>query len=132
MGKSSLQPHGGHHARGPQRGRRRRSRRADGHRRGRHGDRWLQRGDQPACDHGGEHQSYRAHDLVKELQGPFDFLFSDADKEWYKNYFIDIDPKLKAGGCFTAHNISDRGRGYGGYGGQAAFLEYVRSLKNYE
>jgi predicted O-methyltransferase YrrM len=74
-----------------------------------------------------------AHKLVKELKGPFDFVFSDADKEWYKNYFIDVDPKLKIGGCFTAHNISDRGRGgYGGYGGQGAFLEYVRSLQNYE
>ena len=71
-----------------------------------------------------------AHTLVKELKGPFDFVFSDADKEWYKNYFIDVDPRLKAGGCFTAHNISDRGRG--AYGGQGAFLEYVRSLKNYE
>ena len=73
-----------------------------------------------------------AHTLVKDLKGPFDFVFSDADKEWYKNYFIIIDPKLKTGGCFTAHNVSERGRGYGGYGGQAAFLEYVRSLKNYE
>jgi len=74
-----------------------------------------------------------AHQLVRELKGPFDFVFSDADKGWYKNYFIDVDPKLKVGGCFTAHNISDRGRGgYGGYGGQGAFLEYVRSLKNYE
>jgi len=73
-----------------------------------------------------------AHPLVKELKGPFDFVFSDADKEWYKNYFIAIDPKLKAGGCFTAHNVSERGRGYGGYGGQAAFLEYVKSLRNYE
>ncbi len=70
--------------------------------------------------------------LVKELKGPFDFVFSDADKDWYKNYFIDVDPKLKTGGCFTAHNISDRGRGYGGYGGQGAFLDYVKSLKNYE
>ncbi|MCX6329208.1 MAG: class I SAM-dependent methyltransferase [Bacteroidia bacterium] len=74
-----------------------------------------------------------AHTLVKELKGPFDFVFSDADKEWYKNYFIDVDPKLKVGGCFTAHNISDRGRGgYGGYGGQGVFLEYIKSLKNYE
>ena len=74
-----------------------------------------------------------AHKLVKELKGPFDFVFSDADKEWYKNYFIDLDPKLKVGGCFTAHNISERGRGgSGGYSGQANFLEYVRSLKNYE
>lgn len=74
-----------------------------------------------------------AHKLVKELKGPFDFIFSDADKEWYKNYFIDLDSKLKVGGCFTAHNISDRGRsGYRGYGGQGAYLEYIRSLKNYE
>lgn len=74
-----------------------------------------------------------AHTLVKELKGPFDFVFSDADKEWYKNYFIDIDPKLKVGGCFTAHNVSDRGRrGYGGFGGQGAFLDYVKSLPNYE
>ncbi len=77
-----------------------------------------------------------AHTLVKELKGPFDFVFSDADKEWYKNYFIDIEPRLKVGGCFTAHNIYDRSQfgrgGRGGYGGQAEFLEYVRSLKNYE
>ena len=70
-----------------------------------------------------------AHTLVKELKGPFDFVFSDADKDWYKNYFIDVDPKLKVGGCFTAHNISARGQGYGG---QGVFLEYIKSLKNYE
>lgn len=28
-----------------------------------------------------------AHDLVKDLEGPFDFVFSDADKDWYTNYF---------------------------------------------
>ena len=69
-----------------------------------------------------------AHELVKELKGPFDFVFSDADKNWYKNYFIDIDPKLKVGGCYTTHNVYGRG----GYGGQGDYLEYVRSLKNYE
>jgi caffeoyl-CoA O-methyltransferase len=74
-----------------------------------------------------------AHVLVKQLKGPFDFVFSDADKDWYKNYFIDIEPRLKVNGCFTAHNISDRvGGGYGSYGGQAEFLQYVKSLKNYE
>ena len=74
-----------------------------------------------------------AHSLVKELKGPFDFVFSDADKDWYKNYFIDVDPKLKVGGCFTAHNISDsRGFGRGGNSGQAIFLDYIKSLKNYE
>ena len=80
-----------------------------------------------------------AHSIVKELKGPFDFVFSDADKNWYKNYFIDVDPKLKTGGCYTTHNISDRamgGRGgRGGRGGNADsgdYLEYVRSLNNYE
>ena len=70
-----------------------------------------------------------AHKLVKELKGPFDFVFSDADKDWYKNYFVDTDPKLKVGGCFTAHNVYDRP---GGSSGQAIFLKYVKSLKNYE
>ena len=73
-----------------------------------------------------------AHQLVKELKGPFDFVFSDADKDWYKNYFIDVDPKLKAGGCFTAHNIYESRGGRGGYGGQNEFLQYVKSLPNYE
>jgi len=77
-----------------------------------------------------------AHSLVKELKGPFDFVFSDADKDWYKNYFIDVDPKLMVGGCFTAHNISaprqDGSVGRGGNGGQAVFLNYIMSLKNYE
>ncbi len=70
-----------------------------------------------------------AHQLVRELEGPFDFVFSDADKGWYKNYFIDVDPKLEKGGCFTAHNISGSGRGYWGTG---EFYEYVSSLPDYE
>lgn len=74
-----------------------------------------------------------AHELVKELKGPFDFVFSDADKNWYKNYFIDVDPKLKVGGCYTTHNVSDRSMGgRGGNGGQGSYLEYLKSLKNYE
>lgn len=71
-----------------------------------------------------------AHRLVKELEGPFDFVFSDADKNWYKNYFIDIEPRLVVGGCFTAHNISQRRSRYAR--GQSEFLDYVRSLDNYE
>ena len=35
-----------------------------------------------------------AHSLVEELQGPFDFIFSDADKGWYTKYFIALAPKL--------------------------------------
>ncbi|SHF67987.1 Predicted O-methyltransferase YrrM [Mariniphaga anaerophila] len=67
-----------------------------------------------------------AHELVPQLPGKYDFVFSDADKFWYKNYFIDMDPKLKVGGCFAAHNTAMRVPGVGD------FLEYVESLKNYE
>ena len=69
-----------------------------------------------------------AHDLVKKLKGPFDFVFCDADKEWYKNYFIDIYPKLKIGGAYTAHNVSDRRSTWRGMRGTEEFYEYVISL----
>ena len=67
-----------------------------------------------------------AHQLVKDLPGPFDFVFSDADKDWYTQYFKDLDGKLAVGGCFTAHNVLD------GFSGITAFLDYVRSLASYE
>ena len=70
-----------------------------------------------------------AHLLVKELEGPFDFVFSDADKDWYTNYFKDVSPKLESGGCFTAHNIRPNGRG--GMMGTKTYLNYVKGLKNY-
>ena len=67
-----------------------------------------------------------AHKLVKELKGPFDFVFSDADKDWYTQYFKDVDLKLEVGGCFTAHNVSNN------FGGAENFLKYVQKLPNYE
>ncbi len=67
-----------------------------------------------------------AHELVPKLEGPFDFVFSDADKGWYKNYFVAVLPKLEVGGCFTAHNVTSR------YGGIQEFLDYVESLPNLE
>jgi caffeoyl-CoA O-methyltransferase len=54
-----------------------------------------------------------AHAVVPALAGPFDFVFSDADKDWYKNYFVAVWPKMSPGGCFTAHNVSGMGRGRG-------------------
>lgn len=72
-----------------------------------------------------------AHKLVKELKGPFDFVFCDADKGWYKNYFIDINPKLEAGGCYTAHNVSDRRWGWH-RGGAGEFYDYVKNLPDME
>ncbi len=71
-----------------------------------------------------------AHQLVKQLKGPFDFVFCDADKEWYKNYFIDIYPKLEVGGCYTAHNVSGRRGWY--RGGAGEFYDYIKELPNLE
>ena len=73
-----------------------------------------------------------AHQLAKELEGPFDFIFSDADKGWYKNYFIDLYPKLVVGGCFTAHNVSDNSwsRLFGG--GTAEFYSYIKNIPELE
>jgi len=68
-----------------------------------------------------------AHELVPELKDMFDFVFSDADKDWYKNYFMAVIPKLKVGGCYTAHNVSSHRRE-----GIQEFLDYVKSLPNYE
>jgi caffeoyl-CoA O-methyltransferase len=70
-----------------------------------------------------------AHDLVPKLEGPFDFVFIDADKEWYTNYAKAVLPKLKVGGLMTAHNVSQ-------YGGRRQmtgdYAEWVRSQPNLE
>jgi len=73
-----------------------------------------------------------AHELVLKLEGPFDFVFCDADKGWYKNYLIAVLPKLEVGGCFTAHNVGSGRRGSGRRGGRqwgiGEFLDYLYSL----
>ena len=67
-----------------------------------------------------------AHECVPALKGPFDFVFCDADKGWYKKYFLAIAPKLEVGGCFSAHNVSTRG------GASPEFVNYVKSLTSFE
>jgi caffeoyl-CoA O-methyltransferase len=70
-----------------------------------------------------------AHDLVPKLEGPFDFVFIDADKEWYTNYAKAVLPKLTVGGLLTAHNVS-------AYGGRRQmtgdFYEWIKSQPNLE
>jgi caffeoyl-CoA O-methyltransferase len=68
-----------------------------------------------------------AHQIVPALPGPFDFVFSDADKDWYKNYLVAMWPKLVPGGCFTAHNVSGRGTG-----GISEFLTHLKTLPDAE
>lgn len=67
-----------------------------------------------------------AHELVPQLAGPFDFVFSDADKEWYTRYLKDVLPKLEVKGCFTAHNVS---MGMSGIKEFLNFLATIPSLK---
>lgn len=66
-----------------------------------------------------------AHVLVPKLPGTYDFVFSDADKYWYKNYFLAMDPKLKIGGCYTAHNTAMRGSGI------TEFLDHLESISHF-
>lgn len=65
-----------------------------------------------------------ARQLIGELEGPFDFIFIDADKNWTLNYFKALLPKLATGGCFAVHNVSSLGY----MKGIRDFLETVRSL----
>ncbi|UCF39427.1 MAG: class I SAM-dependent methyltransferase [Acidobacteriota bacterium] len=68
-----------------------------------------------------------AHELVPTLEGPFDFVFSDADKGWYRNYLDALLPKLVVGGCYTTHNVSMPGRGRGW---NEEYTRYLLSLPN--
>jgi caffeoyl-CoA O-methyltransferase len=76
-----------------------------------------------------------AHELVPALAGPWDFVFIDADKEWYTEYAKAVIPKLVPGGCIAAHNVSPprgsgRTRGYGG--GTGRYYEYITGLPEFE
>jgi predicted O-methyltransferase YrrM len=68
-----------------------------------------------------------AHEIVPGLEGPIDFVFSDADKDWYTKYLEALWPKLRPGGCFTAHNVSSSGMN-----GISEFLTHVRALPDGE
>jgi predicted O-methyltransferase YrrM len=71
-----------------------------------------------------------AHQIVPALPGPFDFVFSDADKDWYKNYFDAVLPKLLVGGCYATHNVRSGRQGIGS--GSGDYLKYLQSLSNVE
>jgi caffeoyl-CoA O-methyltransferase len=58
-----------------------------------------------------------AHEIVPRLAGPFDFIFVDADKEWYKRYLELLWPKVAPGGCFAAHNVLN--------------LEFMRGIREF-
>lgn len=66
-----------------------------------------------------------AHALVSSLEGPFDFVFSDADKEWYTKYFASVWPKVSPGGCFTAHNVRNASQS-----GIREFLQHLNTVRD--
>jgi caffeoyl-CoA O-methyltransferase len=66
-----------------------------------------------------------AHALVKEIPGPFDFVFSDADKGWYEQYFVDLAPKMAPGGCYVTHNV-------GMWGVRGDYVEFLNSQPGFE
>jgi predicted O-methyltransferase YrrM len=45
-----------------------------------------------------------AHAVVRTLEGPFDFIFLDADKGNEMDYFNALFPKLRPGGVILVHN----------------------------
>jgi caffeoyl-CoA O-methyltransferase len=46
-----------------------------------------------------------AHETVKDLEGPIDILFLDADKDNYLDYLDKLVPKIRPGGLIIAHNV---------------------------
>ena len=44
-------------------------------------------------------------DVIPSLEGPFDLVFIDADKENYLNYYEAVLPKLRSGGFIIADNV---------------------------
>ena len=47
-----------------------------------------------------------AHEEVKNLKGPIDLVFIDADKEGYLDYLQKLGPLVRAGGLIAAHNMA--------------------------
>jgi len=68
-----------------------------------------------------------AHQLVPRLNGPYDFVFCDADKDWYLQYFLDLEAKISSRGCFTAHNVLWRHDPY-----IKKFLDYVQGNPGFQ
>ncbi len=73
-----------------------------------------------------------AHEIVRALDGPFDFVFIDADKEGYVDYAEAVIPKLLPGGCIAAHNVGAprSGRRYGG--GTGAYYDFMTKRTDFE
>lgn len=64
-----------------------------------------------------------AHKVIIKLEGPFDFIFLDADKEGQMDYFKKIYPyKLYPGGIIAVHNAISQAD---------AMLDYLEMIKKH-
>jgi caffeoyl-CoA O-methyltransferase len=61
-----------------------------------------------------------AHKLVHELKGPF---------EWNLKYLQAVEPKIRSGGCFAAHNIASHDYPFSAMRKFLAYLEKRKDLK---
>ncbi len=68
-----------------------------------------------------------AHQEVSQLKAPIDFVFIDADKEGYLDYFKKLLPLVRPGGLIVAHNI-DPGRADPGFINAITTNDSVESL----
>ncbi len=57
--------------------------------------------------HGGKINLIIGHalDMIPSLDGPFDMVYIDADKENYLNYYEAVMPLLRSGGVIVADNV---------------------------
>lgn len=53
-----------------------------------------------------------AHETVKNLKGPIDILFLDADKPGYTDYLKKLLPLVSPGGLILSHNIDSTGQDF--------------------
>ncbi|HMX34700.1 MAG TPA: class I SAM-dependent methyltransferase [Leptospiraceae bacterium] len=69
--------------------------------------------------------------IIPSIKTNFDFVFSDATwstqpADGYTKFFKLCEPKLRIGGMFTMHNVTD------GYGDDGRLMKYIEILENYE
>jgi predicted O-methyltransferase YrrM len=72
-----------------------------------------------------------AMQIIPTLNEAFDFVFSDATwstqpAEGYTTFFKLCENKIKTGGLYTMHNVTD------GYGDDGRFFRYLEQLGNYK
>lgn len=64
-----------------------------------------------------------AHKIISKIEGPFDFIFLDADKEGQMDYFNKIYPrKINPGGIIAVHNAISQA---------SSMMDYLEMIKKH-